>query len=196
MLRPAPVGQAVRAEPLREWPERSVAALLRSRAERFGDRDAIRFRTRSGRWQELSFRQLDWFRRLSAAALAQLGVGKGDRVLVVAPNGVAVYVAELALLTLGAVSVPVFADYAPELLAHCIRDSGASIALCGTAAHQHKVEQSSAVERILVLDEAALPSPRAISAVKALSSLSPPRNFGVLGFPSFGIIVSGVVPDS
>ena len=171
MLRPAPVGQAVRAEPLREWPERSVAALLRSRAERFGDRDAIRFRTRSGRWQELSFRQLDWFRRLSAAALAQLGVGKGDRVLVVAPNGVAVYVAELALLTLGAVSVPVFADYAPELLAHCIRDSGASIALCGTAAHQHKVEQSSAVERILVLDEAALPSPRAISAVKALDAI-------------------------
>src|SRR5207248_7922322 len=103
--------ETVAAEPLPPFPERSVGGLLRSRAERFGDRDAIRFRTRSGRWQELSFRQLDWFRRLSAAALAQLGVGKGDRVLVVAPNGVAVYVAELALLTLGAVSVPVFADY-------------------------------------------------------------------------------------
>src|SRR2546421_12698511 len=104
-------GEAVEAEPLPPFPERSVGGLLQSRAERFGDKDAIRFRTRSGRWQELSFRQLDWLRRLSAAALAELGVSRGDRVLVVSQNGVAVYVAELALLTLGAVSVPVFSDY-------------------------------------------------------------------------------------
>jgi len=97
-LRP---GQVVEAEPLAAFAECSVGALLRSRAERFGDKDALRFRTRSGRWQELSFRQLDWFRRLSAAALAELGVSRGDRVLVVSQNGVAVYVAELALLTLG-----------------------------------------------------------------------------------------------
>ena len=59
-LRP---GQVVEAEPLAPVAERSVGALLRSRAERFGDKDAIRFRTRSGRWQELSFRQLDYLCR-------------------------------------------------------------------------------------------------------------------------------------
>ena len=53
-------GEAVVAESLRTFPERSVGALLRSRAERFGDKEAVRFRTRSGRWQELSFRQLDY----------------------------------------------------------------------------------------------------------------------------------------
>src|SRR5713101_2814948 len=100
-LRP---GEAVEAEPLPPFPERSVGALLRSRAERFGDKDAVRFRTRSGRWQELSFRQLDYLCRVSAAGLAELGVHRGDTVLVCAPNGVAVLVAELALLALTAPS--------------------------------------------------------------------------------------------
>ncbi len=42
-------GEVVAAEPLPAFPEKSVGALLRSRAEQFGDKDAVRFRTRSGR---------------------------------------------------------------------------------------------------------------------------------------------------
>jgi len=164
-----PPGEAVEAEPLPPFPERSVGALLRSRAERFGDKDAVRFRTRTGRWQELSFRQLDYLCRVSAAGLAELGVRRGDTVLVCAPNGVAVLVAELALLSLGAVSAPVYADYSPELLAHCARDSGAEVALCGTTVQQHKLSRAASLSRIVVLDEEALPG--AVTAVKVLDAV-------------------------
>src|SRR6266478_10047095 len=149
-LRP---GEAVEGEPLPPFPERSVGALLRSRAERFGDKDAVRFRTRSGRWQELSFRQLDYLCRVSAAGLAELGVRHGDTVLICAPNGVALLVAELALLSLGAVSAPVYSAYSPELLAHCARDSAARVALCGTTGQQHKLSRAASLERLVVLDE-------------------------------------------
>jgi long-subunit acyl-CoA synthetase (AMP-forming) len=165
-LRP---GQVVEAEPLRAFPERSVGGLLRMRAERFGDKDAVRFRTRSGRWQELSFRQLDYLCRLSSAGLAELGVKRGDTVLICSPNGPAVLVAELALLSLGAVSAPVYPDFSPELLAHCARDSGARIALCGTTIQQHKLSKAAALEKIVVLDEEALPG--ALTAVKVLDSV-------------------------
>jgi len=165
-LRP---GEAVEAEPLPPFPERSVGALLRSRAERFGDKDAVRFRTRSGRWQELSFRQLDYLCRVSAAGLAELGVHRGDTVLVCAPNGVAVLVAELALLSLGAVSAPVYSDYSPELLAHCARDCGAKVALCGTTVQQHKLSRAVSISRMVVLDEEALPG--ALTAVKVLDAV-------------------------
>jgi long-subunit acyl-CoA synthetase (AMP-forming) len=165
-LRP---GEVVEAEPLPPFPERSAGALLRSRAERFGDKDAVRFRTRSGRWQELSFRQLDYLCRVSAAGLAELGVRRGDTVLVCAPNGVAVLVAELALLSLGAVSAPVYSDYSPELLAHCARDSGARLALCGTTVQQHKLSRAASLSRIVVLDEEALPG--AVTAVKVLDAV-------------------------
>src|SRR2546428_11449234 len=111
-------GGVVEAEPLPPFPERSIGALLRSRAERFGDEDAVRFRTRSGRWQELSFRQLDYLCRVSAAGLAELGVRRGDTLLVRPPNGVAPPVAELALLSLGAGGAPVYADYSPGRISH------------------------------------------------------------------------------
>ena len=165
-LRP---GQVVEAEPLAPVAERSVGALLRSRAERFGDKDAIRFRTRSGRWQELSFRQLDYLCRLASAGLADLGVKRGDTVLICAPNSPAVLVAELALLSLGAVSAPVYPDFSPETLAHCVRDSGARIALCGTTLQQHRLTRAASLEKIVVLDEEALPG--ALTAVKVLDSV-------------------------
>src|SRR6266852_4812060 len=134
-LRP---GEAVEAEPLPPFPERSVGALLRSRAERFGDKDAVRFRTRSGRWQELSFRQLDYLCRVSAAGLAALGA-------------------------------PVYSDYSPELLAHCARDSGAKVALCGTTVQQHKLSRAASLSRMVVLDEEALPG--ALNAVRVLDEV-------------------------
>jgi long-subunit acyl-CoA synthetase (AMP-forming) len=165
-LRP---GQVVEAEPLGAYPERSIGALLRSRADRFGDKDAVRFRTRSGRWQELSFRQLDFMCRHAAAGLAGLGVRRGDTVLIVAPNGPAVLVAELALLSLGAVSAPVYPDFSPETLAHCVRDSGARIALCGTTVQQHRLSKAASLDQIVVLDEEALPG--ALTAVKVLDSV-------------------------
>src|SRR5438132_13962973 len=166
-LRP---GQVVEAEPLAAFAERSVGALLRSRAERFGDRDAVRFRTRSGRWQELSFRQLDYMCRLASAGLAELGVKRGDTVLICAPNGPAVLVAELAVLSIGAVSAPVYPEFSPEMLAHCVRDSGARIALCGTTTQQHKLSKATAtLEKLVVLDEEALPG--ALTAVKVFDSI-------------------------
>ncbi|HWE24052.1 MAG TPA: AMP-binding protein [Myxococcales bacterium] len=165
-LRP---GRIVEAEPLPAYPERSIGALLRSRAERFGDKDCVRFRTRSGRWQELSFRQLDFMCRLASAGLVELGVKRGDTVLICSPNGPALLVAELALLSIGAVSAPVYADFSPELLAHCVRDSGARIALCGTTVQQHKLSKAAALEKIVVLDEEALPG--ALTAVKVFDSI-------------------------
>src|SRR5438552_17074404 len=165
-------GEVVAAEPLPAFPEKGIGALIRSRAERFGDKDAVRFRTRSGRWQELSFRQLDYLCRVSAAGLAELGVRRGDTVLVCSPNGVALLVAELALLSLGAVSAPVYSDYSPELLPPCARDTRARIALCWTSLQQHTLSRGAAVERIVVVDEEALPG--ALTAVKVLAKVTQP----------------------
>jgi long-subunit acyl-CoA synthetase (AMP-forming) len=165
-LRP---GQVVEAERIAAFAERSVGALLRSRAERFADKDAVRFRTRSGRWQELSFRQLDYMCRLASAGLTELGVKRGDTVLVCAPNGPAVLVAELAVLSIGAVSAPVYPEFSTEMLAHCVRDSGARIALCGTTVQQHKLSKAASLDQIVVLDEEALPG--ALTAVKVFDSI-------------------------
>jgi len=40
--------------------------------------------------------------------------------------------AELGVLSLGAIAVPIFPDYGGRTLVHCLRDSGARVVVCGT----------------------------------------------------------------
>lgn len=165
------IGEVVSGGPLRPFTERSVPALVRDRARKYGDKEAVRFRTRSGRWQELSWGQLDFLRRLGAAALIEQGLAAGDRVLLVSPNGIAMLIAELALLSAGAVSVPVFPDYSKELVGYCARHSGARMALCGSSVHQQKLagEGGAGIERIVVLDDEPFHEPRALSVQQGIA---------------------------
>jgi len=61
----------------------------------------------------------------AAAALARLGIGRGDRVLLFLPNGTDWLRAWWGIATLGAVMVPVNTAYRGETLRHVCRDSGA-----------------------------------------------------------------------
>ncbi|GAB5470142.1 MAG: ATP-dependent acyl-CoA ligase [Rhodospirillales bacterium] len=67
--------------------------------------------------------------RALAAGLEAQGIGKGDRVLILLPNGPFGLLALFAVNYLGAVSVPVNPAYRGALLAHAIVDSGAVLAI-------------------------------------------------------------------
>ncbi|MCL6450096.1 MAG: acyl-CoA synthetase [Acetobacteraceae bacterium] len=58
-------------------------------------------------------------------ALSALGVGAGDRVGIVLPQGVEAAVAHLATYKLKAIAVPLFTLFGPEALEYRLRDSGA-----------------------------------------------------------------------
>ena len=174
---PAQPHLALTGPPLAPWTERSVAALVRDRAVRHGQRPAVRSRGPNGKWQDLSFAELDRRRREIAAGLVALNVERGDRVLVVAANSVEMFLAELAIVSLGAVSTPVFPDYSQELLLHCLRDSGARVALCGTAAQQRKLAAVAGgqLERLVVLDGPPLANDSRALGLAALEKLGHAR---------------------
>jgi crotonobetaine/carnitine-CoA ligase len=72
-----------------------------------------------------------------AAALRQLGVGRGDRVGSLLENGPASVLVVLATAKLGAISVPVNTAYKGEFLAHQLRDAGATqVVVQGDLAHR------------------------------------------------------------
>ncbi|HUJ27947.1 MAG TPA: AMP-binding protein [Myxococcales bacterium] len=166
------LGEEVRGEALREVPERSVPHMLALRAAVEPGRVAVRSRNAAGRWVDLTWAQLEERRRALAAALIGLGVHPGDRVALVAPNSVEMLVAEMAILTAGAVSAPVFPDYNQDLLLHCLNDSGARVAFAGSALQQHRITPSKGIERIVVLDDQPLEDPRAMP-LKALDHARP-----------------------
>ncbi|SKC14849.1 acetyl-CoA synthetase [Bosea thiooxidans] len=81
----------------------------------------------SGDWrvEPVSF---GWFREHSnrlAQALRACGVGRGDRVAILLPQGRAVLTAHLAAYKLGAIAVPLAALFGVDALAYRLADSGA-----------------------------------------------------------------------
>jgi acetyl-CoA synthetase len=76
-------------------------------------------------WPELS-RQVTQV----AEALAELGVGEGDRVAIFMPMSPAVAVASHACAHLGAVQVPIFSGFAAPAIAARLEDSEAKAAIC------------------------------------------------------------------
>ena len=89
---------------------------------RYGDKPALIALASGARW---SFAELDDRVRRLAAGLAAQGVGRGERVGILAPNGAEWVAAALALIVGGAAPVPLDGMMPQEDLAHAIRDSGA-----------------------------------------------------------------------
>ena len=101
--------------PLPESSFRSLGELIAARAAADPNRAAVRSRTASGKWVDLTWGQLDDRRRAVAAGLASLGVKRGDTVAVVSHNSAEMLIAELAVVSLGAVSAPIFPEYTADV---------------------------------------------------------------------------------
>ena len=71
--------------------------------------------------------------------LAANGVRRGDRVALILPNGIAFVVAELAILRLGAVKVPLNIRFAPPEVMYALADCGPT-ALIATADYAGRVQ--------------------------------------------------------
>src|SRR5262245_12726775 len=88
-----------------------------------------------GRHGRYSYRELDREANRAAHALRELGIAAGDRVAACLPNDVAIVVAFLACMRLGALWVGVNRALAPREKAHVLRDSGAALLLAPPEIH-------------------------------------------------------------
>jgi crotonobetaine/carnitine-CoA ligase len=107
---------------------RNVGELLSLQAARHPERAFLRFEGR-----EVSFAEAERWTGALARDLAARGVRKKDRVAVMLPNGLEFPLAWLSLARLGAVLVPVNAQYQAHDLAYTLSDSGARLALVDPA---------------------------------------------------------------
>ena len=116
---------------------------------------------RDGRWQGMDRREAaDRVRRL-AGFLAECGIAPGDRVVIAAENGPEWAIADLAVMTVGAVVVPAYTTNTAADHAHIMGHSGAVMAMVSPGTILERVFEAAAgtkVRQILVLDgDAPLP---------------------------------------
>ncbi len=139
--------------PAPEVEARHVAHVLEERMAGRGDEPALRYKV-GGAWRDISWRGLAEQVRALSSALVDAGIGEGDRVAILAPNRPEWTIADLAILRVRGVSVPIHATSSEAQVGYILRDSGARLVFAASGETSAKVaavlRDCPAVERAVV----------------------------------------------
>lgn len=123
-------------------PERnveSVGQLLNSAVDRWGTQVALRRRREPLRWSVLSWTELGSEVEAVAAGLWGLGLKPGDRVGILSTTRVEWTLVDYGVLSLGAVTVPIYHSSTAGQVGHVLLDSGARVIVVEDSAQLEKV---------------------------------------------------------
>ncbi len=137
----------------------NISAACASRWGRDRDRTAIFYEDDSGARSLTTYRQLDRTANRLANALRALGIRRGDRVAVVLPQRPEAAVADLAILRLGAIAMPLSILFGPDALAYRLDNSGARAAIVDSLAIDNcRTARSAALEHFIVVQAPGSPA--------------------------------------
>jgi long-chain acyl-CoA synthetase len=105
-----------------DWP--NLAAMFFEQSKRLGKKSFL-WEKRSGAYQSLSWSDVTEQITLLARGLLAQGITKGDRVVLVSENSPAWLIADLATLSIGAITVPAYTTNTPKDHLHILNNSGA-----------------------------------------------------------------------
>jgi long-chain acyl-CoA synthetase len=113
------------------------------------------------RWEAISSEELLGRVAGLARALRALGVEPGDRVGLFSPNRPEWHITDLAVLGLGAATVPLYFNEAPDRIAYILNDSGARIVIAVGAAQVERLmecrDRLEKIEQVIVAGAPAAP---------------------------------------
>ncbi len=117
----------------------------------------LRRRTAAGGWDDVTARQFATEVSALAKALMGAGIGSGDRVGLMARTSYAWTLIDYAVLTIGAVCVPVYETSSAQQVEWILSDSGATAVFAETQAHAATIAAVSSAlpgrERVWLLDQ-------------------------------------------
>src|SRR5688572_30458936 len=146
-----------------EVPLKSLAQAFDEATERAPERTAVVFYGRS-----ISYRELREASDRFAAALARLGVKKGDRVALYLLNSPQFIIAYFAALKCGATVTPISPVYTSHEVRFQLEDSGARVAVCQDILHEKVAKSGAALDLVVVTNVAEyLPPLKRLFAKKA-----------------------------
>jgi len=141
-------------------PETTLYAAFSATASRYADKPALMYKSDSGKYVDITFRGLDATVINLAAALAGLGIEKGDRIAIFAYHGPEWVIADLAAARLGATVVPLYHTLTAEAAGHILRVSGCRLAFAEGSRLFSRVDGIRAdlpdLETVVVFDEAGI----------------------------------------
>ncbi len=141
---------------------RHLATMIAQSCQKYGNRIAMRYKSGDD-WQEISYHELgDRIQHLTAA-LIQMGVRAGDRVGIFSQNCAEWAIADFAILSVDAVTVPIYATNTASQAEYIVRDAGLEVIFVGDAEQYQKVrtfaDQDHLIRHIIPFETPAAPMP-------------------------------------
>jgi len=93
----------------------------------------------NGEYQGIDYNELGQRVKNLALGLASLGIEKGDKVSIVAENRAEWTISDLAILSLGAVNVPIYPTLSPKHMEYILKDADSKIVIVSTAELADKI---------------------------------------------------------
>ncbi|CAN5663686.1 AMP-dependent synthetase/ligase [soil metagenome] len=120
------------------------------------DKVALRHKT-GGRWRDVTWGRYGEIVERAAKGLVQLGFERGDRLSILSSNRPEWFFADIACMSLGGTTAPVYATSSPDQVAHVVGHSRSKFAVVEDVEQLDKVlsarERLSSLERTIVLED-------------------------------------------
>ncbi|MCP4137636.1 MAG: long-chain fatty acid--CoA ligase [bacterium] len=139
-----------------KYKETSMAAVFQNQAEKYGDRRCVKSK-KGGSYIDISWNEMATNIKNLAYYLLSLGVKKGDKVGLFSANRHEWWIVDMAILSIGAVNVPLYSTNSSEEAFYILNNSESKACLVGDEAQLEKVlkvkKKLPKVKNIVMIDE-------------------------------------------
>jgi long-chain acyl-CoA synthetase len=122
-----------------KFEEKSIPAVFHNRSEQYGQRAIVAYKNINGVYEDISWNKLNEMVCSLGYFLIGRGVQPGDKVALFSPNRYEWWVTDLAILSVGAVNVPIYATNSAEESRYIIENSDAKMCFVATRGHMEKI---------------------------------------------------------
>ncbi|MEA3222247.1 MAG: long-chain fatty acid--CoA ligase [Thermodesulfobacteriota bacterium] len=119
--------------------ETSMGAIFQNRVEEHGDNALVAYKNKDGVYEDISWNKMNEMVRNVGLFLISKGIQPDDKVALFSPNRYEWWVADLAILSIGAVNVPIYATNSAEESRYIIENSDSKMCFVGTRDHMDKI---------------------------------------------------------
>lgn len=120
--------------------ESSMAAIFLNQVDKYGDRACVAYKD-NGRYSNISWRRMGEMVGCLASFLISMGIEKGDHIAVFSQNRYEWWLTDLAVLSVGAMDVPIYATNSSEEAFYVLDHSEAKACFVGGQDNLEKIRQ-------------------------------------------------------
>jgi long-chain acyl-CoA synthetase len=134
----------------------NLAEMFFTTAQRLGERTAYMYK-KENEYHSISFNEANESVKKIAAGLSSLDIKPGDKVALISPNRYEWAFSDYAILSLGAITVPIYPSLMPEQVQYILLDSEARVILCSEEDQYAKVikirDKCPDLQSVVVFDD-------------------------------------------